>query len=102
MVQVSGDTANNFSTPVVYTVTAADASTQDYTVTVTANLGGSWTQKKDFGGVARSEAVAFGILNGKGYMGTGWNGTTYYSDSGNMMLRPTPGRRWPISVLHPI
>ncbi|HNY49932.1 MAG TPA: hypothetical protein PLV50_10405 [Smithella sp.] len=80
MVQVSGDTANNFSTPVVYTVTAADASTQDYTVTVTANLGGSWTQKKDFGGVARSEAVAFGILNGKGYMGTGWNGTTYYSD----------------------
>ena len=83
MVQISGDTANNFSSPVVYTVTAADASTQDYTVTVTANLGGSWTQKTDFGGAvaaARSEAVAFGILNGKGYMGTGWNGTTYYSD----------------------
>ncbi len=80
MVQISGDTANNFSTPVVYTVTGADSSTQDYTVTVTANLGGSWAQKKDFGGLARSEAVAFGILNGKGYMGTGWNGTDYYSD----------------------
>ncbi|MGB5218448.1 MAG: hypothetical protein WBN66_09115 [Smithella sp.] len=84
MVQISGETSNNFALPVVYTVTAADASTQNYTVTVTANLGGSWTQKADFGGAvaaARSEAVAFGIMStGKGYMGTGWNGTTYYSD----------------------
>jgi Ice-binding-like len=34
-VQVSGTTPNNFSSPVVYTVTAADASTTSYTVTVT-------------------------------------------------------------------
>ena len=35
-VQVSGTTANNFTTPVVYTITAADGSTeQDWTVTVT-------------------------------------------------------------------
>ncbi|MCX6057928.1 MAG: DUF5018 domain-containing protein, partial [Chloroflexi bacterium] len=34
MSQTSGTTANNFASPVVYTVTAADASTQDYTVTV--------------------------------------------------------------------
>ena len=33
--QVSGTTANDFSAPVIYTVAAADASTQDYTVTVT-------------------------------------------------------------------
>lgn len=33
-VQVSGTTANNFTNSVTYTVTAADASTQDYTVTV--------------------------------------------------------------------
>jgi len=33
--QVSGTTANNFANPVTYTVTAADASTQAYTVTVT-------------------------------------------------------------------
>ena len=33
--QSSGATANNFSSSVVYTVTAADASTQDYKVTVT-------------------------------------------------------------------
>ena len=35
-VQVSGTTANNFTAPVVYTITAADGSTeQDWTVTVT-------------------------------------------------------------------
>ena len=34
-VSLSSDVANNFSSPVVYTVTAADASTQPYTVTVT-------------------------------------------------------------------
>jgi hypothetical protein len=34
-VQVSGTTANDFTNPVVYTVTGVDATTQDYTVTVT-------------------------------------------------------------------
>jgi hypothetical protein len=34
-VQTSGTTANDFTNPVVYTVTAIDATTQDYTVTVT-------------------------------------------------------------------
>ena len=33
--QTSGVTANDFTNPVTYTVTAADGSTQDYTVTVT-------------------------------------------------------------------
>ena len=33
--QISGVTTNDFSTPVTYTVTAADGTTQDYTVTVT-------------------------------------------------------------------
>ena len=33
--QASGVTANDFTSPVTYTVTAADASTQDYVVTVT-------------------------------------------------------------------
>jgi cysteine-rich repeat protein len=35
MVQTSGQTANDFTNPVMYTVTAADNSTQTYTVTVT-------------------------------------------------------------------
>ncbi len=34
-VQVSGSTPNNFTNPVVYTVTAADGTTKNYTVTVT-------------------------------------------------------------------
>jgi formylglycine-generating enzyme required for sulfatase activity len=34
-VQTSGTTAHNFTSPVTYTVTAADATTQDYVVTVT-------------------------------------------------------------------
>lgn len=37
--QVSGSTANNFSNPVIYTVTAADKSTTDYGVTVTVAPG---------------------------------------------------------------
>lgn len=36
IVQTSGVTANNFTMPVAYVVTAADSSTQTYTVTVTA------------------------------------------------------------------
>jgi hypothetical protein len=35
VIQESGTTANDFSGPVIYTVTAADNSTRDYTVTVT-------------------------------------------------------------------
>ena len=35
-VQVSGVTTNDFTNPVTYTVTAEDATTQDYVVTVTA------------------------------------------------------------------
>jgi hypothetical protein len=37
-IQVSGTTANDFTRPVVYTVTAVDATTQDYTVTVTVTV----------------------------------------------------------------
>jgi len=36
--QVSGTTANDFSSPVAYTVTAADATTQNYTVTVLPSM----------------------------------------------------------------
>jgi hypothetical protein len=71
-VQVSGSTANDFTNPVTYIATAADASTVNYTVTVSMLSGGTWTQKVNFGGVARKEAVAFAIGT-KGYMGTGVN-----------------------------
>jgi YVTN family beta-propeller protein len=42
-VQISGATANNFSSSVIYTVTAADATTQDYTVTVTVSSAAPYT-----------------------------------------------------------
>lgn len=43
-IQISGVTANDFTNPVVYTVTAADGSSQDYiaTVTVTDNGDKAW------------------------------------------------------------
>jgi hypothetical protein len=39
-VQVSGTTPNSFAGPVIYTVVAADGSTQDYIVTVTVSASG--------------------------------------------------------------
>ena len=42
-------------------------------------LGDSWTQVADFPGTPRSQAVAFS-LNGKGYVGTGTDGTYDLSD----------------------
>lgn len=39
----------------------------------------TWTQISDFGGSPRREAVAF-TINGKGYVGTGISGSTFYND----------------------
>lgn len=44
-----------------------------------ANNSNVWVQKTDFGGVARRNSVGFSIGN-KGYLGTGFNGSTYYND----------------------
>jgi hypothetical protein len=78
-VQTSATTANDFTSPVVYTVTAADASAQNYTVAVTVASGGCWTAKTAFGGTARRGAVGFSI-GSKGYIGTGKDATVYYKD----------------------
>jgi uncharacterized delta-60 repeat protein len=68
--QISGTTANDFTSPVVYTVTAVDASTQDYTVTVTVNPSLSGSPDTSFGtggkvttpiGSSDDYAVALGI-----------------------------------------
>ncbi|MDQ5986809.1 MAG: hypothetical protein CSYNP_02542 [Syntrophus sp. SKADARSKE-3] len=42
-------------------------------------VNGIWTQKDNLGGAARSGAVGFSIGN-KGYIGTGADGSSYYSD----------------------
>lgn len=57
-VQTSGVTANNFTSVVTYTVTAADLSTQDYTVTVI----NSFSSSKDI--TAFSILGIDGIING--------------------------------------
>jgi photosystem II stability/assembly factor-like uncharacterized protein len=46
--QISGKTANNFSSPVTYTVTAQDSSTRDYTITVTP-AAIQWTDRSSAG-----------------------------------------------------
>jgi N-acetylneuraminic acid mutarotase len=40
---------------------------------------GRWTKLSDFGGTGRQQAVGFSI-NGKGYMGTGYDGNAYRKD----------------------
>jgi len=66
--------AQDFTNPVTYTVTAEDASMQDYTITVTVDASPSasdtWTRKADFGGTARHASVGFSI-GSKGYIGLG-------------------------------
>ncbi|MBN2070187.1 MAG: hypothetical protein JW814_01920 [Candidatus Krumholzibacteriota bacterium] len=55
IVQVSGATSNDFSSPVTYTVVAEDGSTQDYTVTVAEDL--SAKEMTTFGFLASDNAV---------------------------------------------
>jgi len=75
--------AQDFTNPVIYTVTAADSSMQDYTITVTVDASPSasdtWTKKADFGGGGRAYAVRFSIGN-KGYIGMGWDGSLVHND----------------------
>jgi hypothetical protein len=58
-VQVSGTTANNFTNPVTYTVTAQDGSTQSYTVTVTVALASS----KSITAFSFASPAATGVIN---------------------------------------
>ncbi len=58
--QVSGVTANNFTSPVVYTVTGLDSSTKDYTVTVTVAL----NPAKDITAYSFASPAAVGVITG--------------------------------------
>ncbi len=62
--QISGTTINDFTTPVIYRVVAADSSTQDYTVTVTpptqqAYVKASNAESEDFFGISNTAAGDF-------------------------------------------
>ncbi len=58
--QVSGTTANNFTSPLTYTVTAADASTKAYTVTVTIAANSA----KDITAFSFTTPAAVGVITG--------------------------------------
>jgi len=67
-----------------YVGTGKDASAMkndfwEYNPTADTLGGTPWTQKTNFGGTARTRAVAFSVGT-KGYVGTGYNGTNYYKD----------------------
>ena len=65
--QVSSTTANNFSSPVTYRVTAGDGSTQDYTITVTVS--------------ANNPPVASSVaISGTTTLGSTLTGTFSFSD----------------------
>lgn len=70
------------SQPCTATITPSGPTTfcSGGSVVLQANTGGNnWTQRQDFGGTARNAYVAFNIGN-KGYLGTGFNGTTLTKD----------------------
>jgi uncharacterized repeat protein (TIGR02543 family) len=102
-VQESGTTENDFSTPVTYTVTAADGTTQDYTVTVTANDPGVYTVSFNKNAdTAAGTMTAQNITQDKsaeltscsytrtGYAFAGWaetpSGTVAYADGGTCTM----------------
>ncbi len=67
--QISGTTANNFTSPVVYTVTAADGTTQNYTVTVTIEQG--WVDVGSAGfstGIVADTKIAFNPSTNEPYV----------------------------------
>ncbi len=59
--QISGTTANNFTNPAIYRVTAIDASTQDYTVTVTVAINPA---NKDITAFSFGSPAATGMITG--------------------------------------
>ena len=65
--QVSGTTPNNFTSPVTYTVTAADASTKAYTVTVTI----ATNSAKDITAFSFTTPAAVGVITRHQYRGHG-------------------------------
>jgi len=81
-VQISGTTANNFTSPVTYTVTAADATTQNYTVTVPVAASGTYSMSGTIHIGSNSGTVLSGAtvsIAGKTYT-TVSNGTFTFSN----------------------
>ena len=80
--QISGTTTNDFSSPVVYTVTATDNSTVDYTVTVTiATQEATWT--------ARTSPTPNALVSVE------WSGTQFVAvDTAGVIFKSATGTSW--------
>ena len=87
-VQNSGITANNFTNPVTYTVTAANGSTRGYVVTVTVLAFGSYTTANNLGsnivnGVVGGSYIYAATSNGMSISINGGSTWTTYTQQTN-------------------
>ena len=81
-VQTSGSTANNFTSPVTYTVTAADASTMDYIVTVKVVATPSYSISGTLSGYKFSGETIWLEKEGSDTVYTSSNASGYYIFTG--------------------
>lgn len=88
-VQISGTTANDFTNPVVYTVTAQDASTQGYTVTVTLAPPTYSISGKVSGDIVSGVTITLSG-NGSSFTTTDSNGNYSFSGANNGNYTITP------------
>jgi hypothetical protein len=96
--QISGVTVNDFASPVTYTVTAADSSAKNYTVTVTVlplafNYTGSQQNWIAPAGVTRIRVTATGAAGGLGAVAAGGAGGQMIAD-----INVIPGNTYYIFV----
>lgn len=87
--QVSGATANNFTAPVTYTVTAGDCTTVVYTVTVTVSVLPVASCLVPGTPLALGTAASFGVLGGTALTVT--NPTSVTGDVGSPTITPAAG-----------
>ena len=93
--QASGTTANDFTSPVTYTVTAEDGSTQDFIVTVTVAIGplnhftitgypASTTAGENFG----SNNIIITAYDGNNKIKTDYTGQVYFTSTDGSAIVP--------------
>ena len=80
--QTSGTTANNFTNPVIYSVMAADGSTEDYTVTVQVETEAPWEQETNSG--IRSWYAIAASADGMKLAAAAYNNYIYTSTNGGL------------------
>ena len=88
--QTSGTTANDFTNPVVYSVTAADASSQDYTATVAVDAAPSLANTPQTGQTMSSSASDDGDLK----KGIAWPSPRFVNHNDGTITDLLTGLMW--------